>query len=115
MAKRKMPANFGPKDLGKLPPGLRAYWEKKRAGEKPAKKPDAPADEKKGRDSNVPTKPKATPKPKAAKKPAPKTKIAVRKTTRTRLTGAKQKQTNKPKREGANDSRVAQKLIETRR
>lgn len=119
MAKRKLPANFGPKDLSKLPPGLKAYWEKKRAGEKPAKKSGAPADEKPARDTNVPSKPKPAKKPASTKKTTKKstntTKVGVRKTTRTRLTGAKQKQTNKPKLEGASDPRVAQKLIDARK
>lgn len=103
MAKKKLPANFGPKDLSKLPAGLRAYWEKKRAAEKgkPTEKTaDKPATKK--------TTKKAAPKKKTTAK------IGVRKTTRTRLTDTKKKSDKKPKREGSNNPLIAKQLIRTR-
>lgn len=98
--KRKLPANFGPKDLSKLPAGLRAYWEKKRKGSSSEK----PNSSKSSAGDKRVTRKKAKPIQKPAK-PAKKTPKKV-------STG---KKTDKPKREGGNDIKVVRKLVKTRR
>lgn len=122
MAKKGNANNFGggPKDLSKLPPGLRAYWEKKRAGGKGKQaESDAPADKQAKPEKPVKKPAKKTParKKPTAKSTATKTssKIGVRTKKRVRLSGTKQKQTAKPKREGANNPLVAKQLVNSRK
>lgn len=97
----------GPKDLSKLPPGLRAYWEKKRKG-------DAKVDT----DTNVATKKpkKATTKakPKSVKKPVTRP-ISAKPAKKSRKSALNvKKSTNIKKREGGNDPRVVSKVVKAR-
>lgn len=115
MAKRKLPSNFGPKDLTKLPPGLRAYWEKKRAGEKGDKKSKDNTEEKAKPVQKTTKSAKKSQKTSVRGKKAPKstTPRATKRRVKRPVT-KKAKKTNTTKREGVATMKTGRSLLKAR-